>query len=502
MDLRTVRNYINGQWTDAEAASYLDVENPSTGQVIARVPLSTTNEADRAIEAAAEAFKGWSTTPVARRAEPLYKLVALIRENEQRIAHTLVEEMGKSLPDARAEIKRTVENCQVACGTPVLQQGSTLIGCSYDIDGHVLRLPAGVFTMIAPFNFPAMVPFWFLPYALATGNTYVVKASEQVPLTIQLITELIDQIDLPPGVFNLVNGDRIVAEAFLDHPKVKGVSVVGRSATCRIIAEKCARANKRFQAMGGAKNHLVVMPDAHVDEAIRNMVTSCYGCAGQRCMAASAIVAVGDEIYKTVCEKFVQASSNVLTANPLDPKVADEPMVMGPVISAGARQFIHEMIAAGVDEGATLVLDGRDIVVSGCEKGHFVGPTVFVDVEPGMTIHSTEIFGPVVVILKAASLDEAINIINNHQYGNGASIYTQDGYWARRFKLEVECGMIGVNVGIPAPVAQLPFGGMKNSLFSDIKAQGEAVIDFFTEDKIITERYWPHAGVRDMNHDR
>ncbi len=243
--------------------------------------------------------------------------------------------------------------------------------------------------------------------------------------------------------------------------------------------------------MGGAKNHLVVMPDAKVDQVIRNMVTSCYGCAGQRCMAASAIVPVGDKMYKTICEKFIEASQEVLVANPLDPNVADEPMVMGPVISANAKEFILEMIAVGTEEGARLALDGRNIVVPGCEKGFFLGPTVFTDVKPGMKIHNTEIFGPVVVILKAQTLDEAIRIINDHEYGNGASIYTQNGHWARRFKLEVKCGMIGVNVGIPAPVAQLPFGGMKNSLFSDIKAQGKAIINFFTEDKIVTERYWP-----------
>ncbi len=489
--MKIVKNYINGCWVEAEGGSLLDVENPSTGEVIARVSLSSKAEADRAVEAAAAAFGKWSTTPVARRVKPLYKLVSLIDENEEKIARTLAEEMGKSRPDARAASNRTVENCEVACGMPVLQMGDVLTGCSYGIDGEVLRLPLGVFGMIAPFNFPAMVPFWFLPYALATGNTYVVKASEQVPLTMQLITELIDQIGLPPGVFNLVNGDRAVAQAFLEHPKVKGVSIVGRSATCRVIAEKCAKSNKRFQAMGGAKNHLVVMPDAKVDEVIRNMVTSCYGCAGQRCMAASAIVAVGDGMYETICEKFVEASKQVLVADPLDPKVADEAMVMGPVISAAAKEFILEMIAAGVDEGATLALDGRGIVVQGCENGHFVGPTVFTDVQAGMKIHNTEIFGPVVVILKAQNLDEAIQIINDHEYGNGASIYTQNGHWARTFKLDTECGMIGINVGIPAPVAQLPFGGMKNSLFCDTKAQGKAIINFFTEDKIITERYWP-----------
>jgi malonate-semialdehyde dehydrogenase (acetylating)/methylmalonate-semialdehyde dehydrogenase len=243
--------------------------------------------------------------------------------------------------------------------------------------------------------------------------------------------------------------------------------------------------------MGSAKNHLVAMPDAKMDDMIRNMVTSCYGCAGQRCMASSAIVAVGDDMYKKVCEKFVGASKEVIVADPLDPKVADEQMVMGPVISAKSKKFILEMIEKGIKEGATLALDGRDLVIPGCEKGHFIGPTVFTDVKPGMDIHNTEIFGPVVVILKADTLDDAINIINEHQYGNGASIYTQSGYWARKFKLDTECGMIGINVGIPAPVAYLPFGGMKKSQYSDIKAQGKAVINFFTEDKIITERYWP-----------
>jgi malonate-semialdehyde dehydrogenase (acetylating)/methylmalonate-semialdehyde dehydrogenase len=491
MSLKIVKNYVNGQWREAENTGYLDVENPSTGEILAKTPLSSQAEVNQAIDAAYEAYKSWKSLPVARRVQPLYKLVDLLRQNEDKIARLLVSEMGKSIPDAIAEMKRIYENVEVACGMPVLQQGDKLIGASFGIDGEVIRLPLGVFAMIAPFNFPAMVPFWFLPYALATGNTYIVKASEQVPLTMQLITEYIDQCDFPPGVFNLVNGDKIAAETFMENPKVKGVSLVGSSNTCKIIAEKCAKANKRFQAMGSAKNHLVAMPDAKMDDMIRNMISSCYGCAGQRCMASSAIVAVGDDMYKKVCAKFVKASKEVIVANPLDPKVADEEMVMGPVISAKSKKFILEMIDKGVKEDATLALDGRDLVIPGCEKGHFIGPTVFTDVKPGMDIHNTEIFGPVVVILKADTLDEAINIINEHQYGNGASIYTQNGYWARQFKLDTECGMIGINVGIPAPVAYLPFGGMKKSQYSGIKAQGKAVINFFTEDKIITERYWP-----------
>jgi malonate-semialdehyde dehydrogenase (acetylating)/methylmalonate-semialdehyde dehydrogenase len=308
----------------------------------------------------------------------------------------------------------------------------------------------------------------------------------------QLITKFIDQIGLPPGVFNLINGDKDVADAFMEHPKIMGVSLVGSTSTCKIVAEKCARNNKRFQAMGSAKNHLVVMPDAKLDQVIRNMTTSCYGCAGQRCMASSAIVGVGD-MYETICERFVRDSKNVIVANPLDPAVADESLVMGPVISRKAKDFILSMISQGIQEGATLALDGRNIVVPGCEQGFFIGPTVFTDVRPGMQIHATEIFGPVVVILKADTLDEAIRIINDHAYGNGASIYTQNGYYARKFKLEAQAGMIGVNIGIPAPVAYLPFGGMKESQYADIKAQGKAVINFYTEDKIITERFFNEA---------
>jgi len=491
MSVKIVKNYVNGLWREAESTGYLDVENPTTGEILAKTPLSSQAEVNRAIDAAYEAYKSWKNLPVARRVQPLYELVDLLRQNEDKIARLLVSEMGKSIPDAVAEMKRIFENIEVACGMPVLQQGDKLIGASFGIDGEVIRLPIGVFAMVAPFNFPAMVPFWFLPYALATGNTYIVKASEQVPLTMQLITEYIGQCDFPPGVFNLVNGDKVAVDTFIESPKVKGLSLVGSSNTCKIIAAKCAKANKRFQAMGSAKNHLVAMPDAKMDDMIRNMISSCYGCAGQRCMASSAIVAVGDDMYKKVCEKFVKASKEVIVADPLDPKVADEQMVMGPVISAKSKKFILGMIEKGIKEGATLALDGRDLVIPGCEKGHFVGPTVFTDVKPGMDIHNTEIFGPVVVILKADTIDEAINIINEHPYGNGASIYTQSGYWARKFKLDTECGMIGINVGIPAPVAYLPFGGMKKSQYSDIKAQGKAVINFFTEDKIITERYWP-----------
>jgi malonate-semialdehyde dehydrogenase (acetylating)/methylmalonate-semialdehyde dehydrogenase len=464
MTVRKLRNYVNGEWFEPRGCKWLDVENPSTGEILAQVPLSSTEDTNNAIAVAKAAFPSWAATPVDKRVAPLFKLANRVRDNHETIARCIVEEMGKSLPDAAP-----------------------------GIDGEVIRLPIGVFAMISPFNFPAMVPFWFLPYALATGNTFIVKPSKQVPCTMQLMAGYINDSGFPKGVFNMVCGDRVIADAFMDSPDIAGVSVVGSTPICRIIAERCAKTNKRFQGMGAAKNHLVVMPDAKMDDVTRNMVTSGYGCAGQRCMASSAIVCVGQKTYEDTTKRFIEASRKVITTNPLDPKVANEPMVMGPVISAKAKEFILSMIETGVKEGATLALDGRSIRVPGCEKGHFVGTTVFTDVTPGMNIHQTEIFGPVQVILKVDTLDEAIRIINDHQYGNGASIYTQNGYYARKFKLETEAGMIGVNVGIPAPVAYLPFGGMKSSQFADIKAQGKAIVNFFTEDKIITERFWPEA---------
>ncbi len=487
--MEKLKNYVGGQWVDPENSGYIDVINPATGEALAQVPLTTRADVDKAIDIASEAFKTWGATPVARRVRYLFVLNELLRAHEDEIVRTLVAEMGKSIPDAAAEMKRIYENIEVACGMPVLQQGDKIIGSSFGIDGEVLRLPLGPFAMIAPFNFPAMVPFWFLPYALATGNTFLIKASKQVPMTMQLITKYIHEAGFPAGVFNLLNGDKEVADAFMENPKIKGVSLVGSTRTCKVVAEKCAKNNKRFQAMGGAKNHLVVMPDAKLDQVIRNMTTSCYGCAGQRCMASSAIIGVG-EMYDVICKKFVEDSKNIIVGNPLDPRFADESLVMGPVISQKAKDFILSMIDQGIKEGATLALDGRDITVPGGENGFYIGPTVFTDVKPGMKIHETEIFGPVVVILKADTLDEAIQIINDHQYGNGASIYTQNGYYARKFKLEVQAGMVGVNIGIPAPVAYLPFGGMKESQYADIKAQGKAVINFYTEDKVITERFF------------
>ena len=489
--VKKARNYVNGEWVEPQGCQWLDIENPSTGEIIGEVPLSSTEQTNEAIDAAHAAFPAWAATPVDKRVAPLFILAGLIRDNHEKICRVLSEEMGKSLPDARAEVDRTLENVEVACGMPIIQQGDKLIGAAPGVDGEVIRLPMGVFTMIAPFNFPAMVPFWFLPYAIASGNTFVLKPSKQVPLTMQLIAEYIDQCGLPDGVFNMVCGDRVVADAFMEHPDVRGVSVVGSSPVCQIIANKCAANNKRFQGMGAAKNHLVVMKDAKVNDVIRNLITSGYGCAGQRCMASSVIITVGQKIHDEILPKYLQAARDVVVADPLNPDVAGEQMLMGPLISAEAKKFVEDMIETGVKEGATLALDGRGLEVPGCENGHFLGTSVFTDVKPGMEVHNIEIFGPVQSIMNVDTLDDAIQIINDHPYGNGCSLYTQNGYWARKFKIEALSGMIGINVGIPAPVAYLPFGGMKQSQFADIKTQGVAAVRFFTEDKIVTERFWP-----------
>jgi malonate-semialdehyde dehydrogenase (acetylating)/methylmalonate-semialdehyde dehydrogenase len=492
-ELTMLRNYIDGRWVDAEADGYLDVEDPSTVKALARVPLSTGGEIDRAVTAAQQTFAGWSRTPVSARCEPLFKLVELLRQHRDELAPLITAEAGKSLTDARAELKRNIENCQVACGMPTLIQSDSIKDCSADIDAEVIRMPIGVFGMIAPFNFPAMVPFWFLPYALAAGNTYVLKCSEQVPMTMQRQFELIDRCGFPPGVVNLVNGDKVASQALLEHRDVAGISFVGSSPVAKLVADTCARTGKRCQAFGSAKNYLVVMPDAKLDQVVRNMLTSCLGCAGQRCMAASVIACIGDDVYQQVVERFTHAARQAVVGNPLDPKLAGEALVLGPVISATALQRIEGLIQIGLDEGARLLLDGRGVKVEGCPHGHYLGPTVLTDVQPGKTLEQTEIFGPVVIIMNVPNLEAAIDAINRHPYGNGASIYTQSGYWARKFKLETQAGMIGINVGIPAPVAYLPFGGMKASLHADIKAQGKEVVNFFTHKKIITERYSPES---------
>ena len=489
--LKTLRNYIDGQWVEAESRGYLEVETPSSGQVLAKIPLSTDSDVDRAVLAARLAFPSWSQTPVSNRVQPLFKLVECLRRDEVQIARVLTEEMGKSLSDARAELKRSVENVEVACAMPTLMQDDSVLDCGSGIDGEVMRMPVGVFCAITPFNFPSMAPFWFLPYAVVYGNTFVLKCSERVPITMQLYFEMFQECGFPPGVVNLVNGDQTASQALIRHPDVDGISFVGSTHVAKIVAETCAREGKRCQALGSAKNYLVVMSDAKLDQVVRNILTSCLGCAGQRCIAASAIACVGDEVYEEVVRRFTQQVKQTLVANPLDPEHADEELAVGPAISSAANQRIENLIQQGINEAARIVLDGRQKQVKDNKVGYYVGSTALTEVKPGITVEKTELFGPVVIFMKFASLDDAISAVNEHEFGNGASIYMQNGYGARKFKTEVRAGMIGVNVGIPAPMAYMPFGGKKDHIRADLKTQSKESVSFFTEKKIVTERYWP-----------
>lgn len=481
-----VKNYYDGQWVEEAGVEYFPVENPSTGEVIGQVPYSSEETVIAAIDAAEKAYESWRKVPVAKRTSYLFKLQHLIEENFDELAATISMEQGKTPVDAKAEMTRVLENIQTACAMPVLIQGDKIEGVGPGIDGEVIRQPLGVVGLIVPYNFPAMVPFWFLPYAIAAGNTVVLKASQQVPLTMQKIFALIEKTGLPKGVVNLVNGNRAVSDVLLNSPKIKAISFVGSTAVAKKIAQKCAETGKRFQALGGAKNYFVVMEDAKMEQVVNSFLTSCYGCAGQRCMAASVVAAV-PEIYDELKEKLVAAAKTLKIGDALDPTVG-----IGPVISKAHKQRVLDYIETGIKEGATLLLDGRNPILPEANKnGFFIGPTIFEGVTPDMTIAKEEIFGPVVVLIKVKDLDDALEQIKKHEYGNGASIFTQNGYYAQRFVSEAGAGMVGVNIGIPAPVAYLPFGGMKASNFSDIKAQGKDVVDFFTHRKVVTLRFFP-----------
>jgi malonate-semialdehyde dehydrogenase (acetylating)/methylmalonate-semialdehyde dehydrogenase len=482
--MRVLENYINGSWVKSNGTTQLDVTNPATGATLAKVPLSTAGDVDAAVEAAQKAFPAWSATPPVQRARYLFKLKALFDAHKEEVAAICTSEHGKTLAESRNDFGRGIENVEHAAGMPTLMMGQALNDVAHGIDSETIRQPMGVFAAITPFNFPPMVPLWFLPYAIASGNTFVLKPSEQVPLSQERIFDLIKQIDLPPGVVNLVNGGKDVVNAFCAHPKIKGVSFVGSSAVAKHVYKSCADTGKRVQALGGAKNFITILPDAEMDKAIANAAESAYGCSGQRCLAASVVVAVGPA-YERVREGILAAAKAVVLGDGSKPGVT-----MGPVISAAHRAKVLAYIDKGVAEGAKLLCDGRNAKVDGLPGGFWVGPTVFDDVKPGMTIATEEIFGPVLCIMKAKDLDEALAIANASEYGNAASIYTQNGKHAREFQLRIQAGMVGVNIGVAAPMAMFPFGGQKQSFFGDTKAHGGTGVDFYTERKIVITRWF------------
>jgi malonate-semialdehyde dehydrogenase (acetylating) / methylmalonate-semialdehyde dehydrogenase len=484
-DVTLLRHYVGGEWVESTSGRALDVLNPATAQPLARVPLATAAEVDRAVRAAQDAFWDWRATPPLTRARCLFRLKELLEQHFEDLARSVTLEMGKTLEDARGSVRRAIENVEVAAGIPSLMMGYGLEdGGAAGIDEEVIRQPLGVFAAICPFNFPAMVPFWFLPYAIACGNTFVVKPSERVPMTQSRMFELIAAAGLPPGVANLVNGDREAVDALLDHPDVKGISFVGSTAVAKHIYARAAANGKRVQAQGGAKNMLVVMPDADVEQSVANMLGSCFGAAGQRCLAGSVIIPVG-AVHEPLRQALLERASALRVGNGLEPGVE-----MGPVISASAHDRIVGYVDKGVAEGAKLILDGRTLHVEGHPDGYFVGPTIFDEVSPDMAIAQDEIFGPVVSIVPASDLDEALAIISRSPYGNAASIYTQSGRAAREFRYRVPAGNVGVNVGVAAPMAYFPFSGAKESFFGTLHAQGQDGVRFYTESKVVITRWF------------
>jgi malonate-semialdehyde dehydrogenase (acetylating)/methylmalonate-semialdehyde dehydrogenase len=481
---RLLDNYIDGEWTPAQAATgELDVLNPANGEVLARVPLSGASDLDIAVRAAREALPEWRAVSTIARARKLFELRERLVARQEDLARSVTTEMGKTLVDARAEVARMIEMVEAACAIPTTMQGRILEDVSRNIDAETIRQPVGVCAAIVPFNFPAMVPFWFLPFAIACGNTFVLKPSEQVPMTQQIAFEELHAMGLPPGVVNLVNGGREVVEGILDHPGIDAVSFVGSAPVARIVYERSAKAGKRVQALGGAKNHMVVMPDAVIDKTVEGIIASAFGAAGQRCMAGSVVVTVGDA-HEQLLPPLVEASRALRVGDGLE-----EASDVGPVISCAARDRIRDWISRGEADGAKVVLDGRTSE-SGDPNGSYVGPTILDGVTPEMDIAQEEVFGPVLCVISAPTLDEAIGIVNATRFGNGTSIFTESGASVRRYRHEIQVGMVGVNIGVAAPVAFFPFSGWKDSFLGDLHAHGTDAVEFYTRKKTVTSRWF------------
>lgn len=480
----TLQNYINGQWFASSATEYLNVINPATTEVIAKVPLSPATEVEQAVQAAAEAFVSWRRTPPTERVQYLFKLKNLLEEHFEDLARTITLECGKTLAESKGEMRRAIENVEVACGIPMMMQGTNLEDVARGIDEMMIRQPLGVCAVIAPFNFPGMIPFWFMPYALACGNTYIVKPSEKVPLTMQKIFQLLEKTGFPKGIVNLVNGAKEAVDAILEHPKIRAISFVGSTPVAKYIYSRAAANGKRVQCQGGAKNPLIVLPDADLEMTTRIAADSAFGCAGQRCLAASIAVTVG-EARRTFTEAIAETAKKRVVGYGLDQGVE-----MGPVITAESKTRIEGLIQKGADEGATVLVDGRYPAIPSYEKGYFVSPTILQNVDPSGEIARTEIFGPVLSLIHLETIEQAIALVNNGQYGNMACLFTTSGAAARKFRYEAEAGNVGINIGVAAPMAFFPFSGWKESFFGDLHGQSNHAVEFFTQTKVIVER-WP-----------
>ena len=483
---RLIDNYIAGSWTPAAAATgELPVTNPATGETLARVPLSGAADLDAAVTAARAALPEWRAVSAIARARVLFELRERLVARTEDLAQSVTAEMGKTIGDARAEVGRMIEMVEAATAAPTTMQGRILEDVSRNIDAETIRQPVGVCAAIAPFNFPAMVPFWFLPFALACGNAFILKPSEQVPLTQQITFEELDALGLPAGVVQLVNGGREIVQGILDHPGIDAVSFVGSAPVAKIVYEGAAKTGKRVQALGGAKNHMVVMPDAVIPQTVDGLIASAFGAAGQRCMAGSVVVTVGDA-HEQLLGPLTDAARQLTVGDG-----ARDGSDIGPVISCEARDRIADWIKSGEQAGAQVVLDGRGVSGDGLSpEGAYLGPTILDGVTAEMEIAQEEVFGPVLCVIAAATLDEAIEIVNGSRFGNGTSIFTESGAAVRRYRHEVECGMVGVNIGVAAPVAFFPFSGWKDSFLGDLHAHGTDGIDFYTRKKTVTSRWF------------
>jgi malonate-semialdehyde dehydrogenase (acetylating)/methylmalonate-semialdehyde dehydrogenase len=475
-------NYVNGEWRKS-AGDTLSVVNPATNEVIGHVPLSTAKELDEAVAAAGHVKNQWRRTPPGERVQYLFALKQLLEDHIDELARTIVIENGKTFVEAKAEVRRAIENVEVACGIPMLMQGYNLEDISPGIDETMIRQPVGIVAAITPFNFPAMIPFWYLPYAIACGNCFILKPSEKVPLTMQLAFSLLERLNLPKGVIGLINGGREAVDAFIDHPKIRAISFVGSTLVAKYIYSRSAANGKRVQCQGGAKNHAIVLPDADLDTSTSVISESAFACAGQRCLAVSVAVTVG-QAQKKFRDAICDVAGSIKMGFGLD-----EGVRMGPVITPESRTRIEGFIAKGASDGATVVRDGRGQKASRYESGNFVGPTVIDEVAPFSELASTEVFGPVLSLVHANTLEQAIRIVGQSEYGNAASLFTTNGATARRFKYEAPAGNIGINIGVAAPIAYFPFSGWKASFFGDLHAQGRDAIEFYTEKKVVIERW-------------
>ncbi len=470
---------VNGR--DAGSRRLMPVTNPATGAEIAQVAYATANDVDRVAKAAHAAFLKWRDVPVVERMQPLYRYKTLLEKHANELAATLTTENGKTIDDARAEVRRGIQMVEVACGMPSLMMGDSLNDVSSGIDSHTIRQPLGVCAGITPFNFPAMVPMWMWPFAIAAGNAFILKPSEKVPMTPTMAAQLLHEAGVPAGVFNLIHGDKVAVDALLHHPLVRAISFVGSTPIAKYIYKTAAEEGKRVQALGGAKNHLVVMPDAHMPKTVENIISSAFGAAGERCLAGSVLVAVGDAAEPLL--KLLVEKTNAM-------KIGDgieEGVGMGPLVTKEHKERVAGYIKKGVDEGAKPVLDGRSFDGG---DGFFLGPTIFDDVQPGMTIARDEIFGPVLSVIRVKTLDDAIALVNTSPFGNATSIFTSSGKAAREYSSRVEAGMVGINVGVAAPMAFFPFAGWKNSFFGDLHAHGKDAVMFYTEQKVLMTRWF------------